>query len=54
MAELVGPRTRAVTAVDYAGHPAEYDDLRKVTESMKDRASRMKEGLSIIADAVRR
>lgn len=24
-------RTRVVTAVDYAGHPAEYDDLRKVT-----------------------
>lgn len=26
----VSPRTRAVTAVDYAGHPAEYDALRKV------------------------
>jgi dTDP-4-amino-4,6-dideoxygalactose transaminase len=25
-------RTRAVTAVDYAGHPADYDGLRKVTE----------------------
>jgi perosamine synthetase len=23
-------RTRVITAVDYAGHPAEYDDLRKV------------------------
>jgi perosamine synthetase len=26
----LGPRTRAVTAVDYAGHPAEYDGLRKL------------------------
>jgi perosamine synthetase len=26
----LGPRTRAVTAVDYAGHPAEYDALRKL------------------------
>ncbi len=25
-------RTRVVTAVDYAGHPAEYDDLRKIAE----------------------
>lgn len=24
---LVSPRTKAVTAVDYAGHPAEYDEL---------------------------
>lgn len=24
------PRTRVVTAVDYAGHPAEYDQLRKL------------------------
>ncbi|GIE81118.1 UDP-4-amino-4,6-dideoxy-N-acetyl-beta-L-altrosami ne transaminase [Actinoplanes philippinensis] len=29
---LVTGSTRAVTAVDYAGHPAEYDALRKVTE----------------------
>jgi dTDP-4-amino-4,6-dideoxygalactose transaminase len=28
----ISPRTRAVTAVDYAGHPADYDELRKVTE----------------------
>jgi dTDP-4-amino-4,6-dideoxygalactose transaminase len=28
----VTPRTRAVTAVDYAGHPAEYDALRKISE----------------------
>jgi dTDP-4-amino-4,6-dideoxygalactose transaminase len=26
----LGPRTRAVTAVDYAGHPAEYGALRKL------------------------
>ncbi|HYN97896.1 MAG TPA: aminotransferase class V-fold PLP-dependent enzyme [Pilimelia sp.] len=26
----VNARTRVVAAVDYAGHPAEYDDLRKV------------------------
>lgn len=35
-------RTRAVTAVDYAGHPAEYDQLRKVTDSI---------GATLIADA---
>ena len=28
----VTSRTRAVTAVDYAGHPAEYDQLRKVAD----------------------
>ncbi|GIE98368.1 DegT/DnrJ/EryC1/StrS family aminotransferase [Paractinoplanes rishiriensis] len=28
----VTPRTRAVAAVDYAGHPAEYDALRKISE----------------------
>ena len=27
-------RTRAVAAVDYAGHPAEYDALRKIAESV--------------------
>ncbi|GAA1660438.1 UDP-4-amino-4,6-dideoxy-N-acetyl-beta-L-altrosami ne transaminase [Nonomuraea maheshkhaliensis] len=31
-AALVTCRTRAVTAVDYAGHPADYDELRTVTE----------------------
>lgn len=36
------PHTRAVTAVDYAGHPAEYDQLRKVTDSV---------GAVLIADA---
>jgi perosamine synthetase len=25
-------RTKVITAVDYAGHPAEYDDLRKVAD----------------------
>ncbi|GAA0798949.1 DegT/DnrJ/EryC1/StrS family aminotransferase [Spirilliplanes yamanashiensis] len=35
-------RTRAITAVDYAGHPAEYDDLRKVADSA---------GAVLIADA---
>jgi dTDP-4-amino-4,6-dideoxygalactose transaminase len=29
-AAAVSARTRVVAAVDYAGHPAEYDDLRKV------------------------
>ncbi|MER5422459.1 DegT/DnrJ/EryC1/StrS family aminotransferase [Streptosporangium roseum] len=27
---VTGPRTRAVTAVDYAGHPAEYEALREI------------------------
>ncbi|MEU0567744.1 aminotransferase class V-fold PLP-dependent enzyme [Nonomuraea sp. NPDC005983] len=39
---LVTGRTRAVTAVDYAGHPADYDELRAIT----DRA-----GALLIADA---
>jgi dTDP-4-amino-4,6-dideoxygalactose transaminase len=30
----VTPRTRAITAVDYAGHPAEYDTLRKIAEPL--------------------
>jgi len=29
---LVTERTRAIGAVDYAGHPAEYDALRKIAE----------------------
>lgn len=29
---LVTSRTKAITAVDYAGHPAEYDALRKIAE----------------------
>jgi dTDP-4-amino-4,6-dideoxygalactose transaminase len=39
---LVTPRTKAITAVDYAGHPAEYDALRATA----DRA-----GAVLIADA---
>ncbi|SDH87732.1 aminotransferase class V-fold PLP-dependent enzyme [Nonomuraea jiangxiensis] len=31
-AALVTARTRVVTAVDYAGHPADYDELRAVCE----------------------
>lgn len=27
------PQTRMITAVDYAGHPAEYDQLRKVADN---------------------
>jgi dTDP-4-amino-4,6-dideoxygalactose transaminase len=39
---VVTERTKAITAVDYAGHPAEYDRLRKVSESI---------GAVLIADA---
>ncbi|MFI7637762.1 DegT/DnrJ/EryC1/StrS family aminotransferase [Nonomuraea sp. NPDC049400] len=42
VAALVGRRTRAVTAVDYAGHPADYDELRTAA----DRA-----GAVLVADA---
>lgn len=38
----VTSRTKAVTAVDYAGHPAEYNELRKVTDTA---------GATLIADA---
>ena len=31
---VVTARTKAITAVDYAGHPAEYDALRKISESV--------------------
>ncbi|MFG1707172.1 DegT/DnrJ/EryC1/StrS family aminotransferase [Nonomuraea sp. M3C6] len=31
-AALITPRTRVITAVDYAGHPADYDELRTVSE----------------------
>jgi dTDP-4-amino-4,6-dideoxygalactose transaminase len=34
--------TRAITAVDYAGHPADYDELRKIADST---------GAVLIADA---
>ncbi|SDL26391.1 perosamine synthetase [Nonomuraea maritima] len=30
VAALVTPRTRVITAVDYAGHPADHDELREV------------------------
>ncbi|MBL7257380.1 DegT/DnrJ/EryC1/StrS family aminotransferase [Paractinoplanes lichenicola] len=30
--ELANERTKAIAAVDYAGHPAEYDALRKISE----------------------
>ncbi|WP_049562332.1 aminotransferase class V-fold PLP-dependent enzyme [Nonomuraea sp. SBT364] len=30
---LVTGRTRAITAVDYAGHPADYDELREVASA---------------------
>jgi len=29
----VTPGTRAIAAVDYAGHPADYDELRKIADS---------------------
>jgi perosamine synthetase len=32
VAALVTPRTRVVTAVDYAGHPADYDELRALAD----------------------
>jgi dTDP-4-amino-4,6-dideoxygalactose transaminase len=40
--ELVTSHTKAVVAVDYAGHPAEMDELRKITE---------KHGIFLIEDA---
>jgi len=40
-AAAISPRTKLVVAVDYAGHPANYDALRRVTESAS---------LSLIAD----
>ncbi|MGW4961013.1 DegT/DnrJ/EryC1/StrS family aminotransferase [Nonomuraea sp. NPDC004186] len=32
VAAVLTPRTRVVTAVDYAGHPADYDELRAVAD----------------------
>jgi dTDP-4-amino-4,6-dideoxygalactose transaminase len=32
---VVTGRTRAIAAVDYAGHPAEYDALRKIAEPLE-------------------
>ena len=36
---VVSARTRVVAAVDYAGHPAEYDDLRKVARRRRRAAA---------------
>jgi perosamine synthetase len=41
VADVVGPRTRVITAVDYAGHPADYDDLRTLADGV---------GAAVIAD----
>ena len=38
----ITPRTKAVVAVDYAGHPCDYDSLRPLTD---------RHGLTLIADA---
>lgn len=38
----IGPATKAVIAVDYAGQPCEYDRLRAITE---------RHGLALVADA---
>ena len=40
--EKVSPRTRAILAVDYAGHPCDYDALRKIATRHK---------LALVADA---
>jgi dTDP-4-amino-4,6-dideoxygalactose transaminase len=32
VATAVGPATRAIVAVDYAGHPADYDALRRIAD----------------------
>ena len=41
-AEKIGPKTRAVIAVDYAGQPCDYGTLRKIASQ---------EGLVLVADA---
>jgi perosamine synthetase len=38
----IGPRTRAIIAVDYAGHPCDYDSLRDIADQ---------HGLALVADA---
>ncbi len=40
--EALTDRTRLVVAVDYAGHPADYDPLQRITESA---------GIALLADA---
>jgi UDP-4-amino-4,6-dideoxy-N-acetyl-beta-L-altrosamine transaminase len=42
VARLVGPKTRAIMAVDYAGQPADLDELRAVAQSR---------GIRVIEDA---
>ncbi|HEX4814854.1 MAG TPA: aminotransferase class I/II-fold pyridoxal phosphate-dependent enzyme [Nonomuraea sp.] len=42
VAALAGPRTRVITAVDYAGHPADYDELRPLADRV---------GARLVADA---
>ena len=42
VAALLGDHTRAVAAVDYAGHPCDYDRLREVTTG---------QGVRLVADA---
>lgn len=38
----IGPRTRAVVAVDYTGHPADYDPLNEIADAR---------GVTLLADA---
>ena len=38
----IGPRTKAIVAVDYAGHPADYEALRRVA---------VEAGIALVADA---
>lgn len=42
VAAAIGPRTRAVCAVDYAGHPADYDRLGEICRDA---------GIALVADA---
>jgi perosamine synthetase len=42
VARLVGPKTRAIVAVDYAGQPADLDELRAIAQSR---------GIRLIEDA---
>ena len=39
---LITPRTKAVVAVDYAGHPCDYDRLRKIVD---------RHAITLVADA---
>lgn len=40
--EAIGERTRLIVPVDYAGHPADYDEIREVAD---------RHGLAVVADA---